>query len=323
MKRIILLAACLLAASACTNTSTTDNTNTAPANTNATVNVNANTTASPNAETGDTSANLISQEKQIYDAIKSKNSDSFGSMLADDFILIADDGIHNKADTIKVVQGFNVTDTTLSDWKVLMLDKDAAVVYYSATMKGTSNGQPMPGTPARASSAWVNRGGKWVAVYHQESEVKAAPSLPPASNKPAAKASPGMSAMPAACGNDDAIAREKMVWEALKKNDTNAFANYLGDDAVEIEPEAIYDKAGSIKIVSQSDLSKMVLSDFKTVNLDGDAQLVTYLVKGNAPGMSPQGERHSTIWVKHNGNWQAEFHQGTSVIAAPATPAKK
>lgn len=331
MKRITLLAAFLLAASACTNTPP-DNTNTASVNTNATTNAttnmtaNANTTASPATGTGgDVSSNIISQEKQVYDAIKSKNSDGFGAMLADDFILVVDNGIHNKAETVKYVQGFDVTDTTLADWKVLMLDKDAAVVYYNETMKGTSNGQPMPTTPFRASTAWVNRNGKWVAVFHQESETKP-PSPPPpsANNKPATKASPGgMETMPMACTNDDGVAREKMVWDDLKKKDTNGFANYLADDAIEIEPDGVYDKDGSVNMVSQFDFSKMVLSDFKVVKLDSDAQLVTYLVKGNIPGMGSVNERHSTIWVKNNGSWQAKFHQGTSLTSTAATPAKK
>jgi len=328
MKRIILLAAFLLAASACTNTPP-DNTNTtAAANTNATTNMtaNANTSASPATTTGgDAIANsLISQEKQVYDAIKNKNSDSFGSMLADDFIYIADDGIHNKADTIKGIQSLNVTDTTLADWKVLMLDKDAAVVYYTETMNGTANGQPMPTTPFRASSAWVNRNGKWVAVFHQESAIKPPQTPPPSTNKPAAKASPGgMETMPMACTNDDATAREKMVWDDLKKKDSKGFASYLADDAIEIEPDAVYDKTGSVNTVTQFDFSKLTLSDFKAMNLDSDAQLVTYVVKGNIPGMGAITERHSTIWVKNNGSWLAKFHQGTTVAAAPATPAKK
>lgn len=328
MKRIIVLAAFLLAATACANNTTTNNANTSVnTNTNANSNMsaNANTSASPATNTGgDASSNLLAQEKQVYDAMKSKNSDSFGSMLADDFILVVDDGIHNKADTVKSVSSFDLTDTTMSDSKVLMLDKDAAVVYYTLVMKGTSNGQQLSDKPSRASTAWVNRNGKWVAVYHQESEVRPPQPPPPASNKPAAKSSPGgMEAMPMACTNDDATAREKMVWDDLKKKDFKGFANYLADDAIELEPDGVYDKTGSVNQVSQYDFSKMVLSDFKTINLDSDAQLVTYLVKGNAPGMSPQGERHTTIWVKSNGSWLAKFHQGTPLTSASTTPAKK
>src|SRR5437764_8316 len=203
MKRIILLAACLLAASACTSTPESNNANTAPVNTNATTS--ANTTASPNAEAGDVSSNVISQEKQIWDTIKNKNYDGVVAMLTDDFIYVAPEAVYDKAGTIKSLKGFEPTDLSFSDWKVLMLDKDAAVVYYNVAIKGKSDGKPMD-TNLRASSAWVNRGGKWVGIYHQECEVKPPPPPPPASTKPAAKASPGTTAsMPAACGNDDAV----------------------------------------------------------------------------------------------------------------------
>ncbi|PYS51324.1 MAG: hypothetical protein DMF68_04780 [Acidobacteria bacterium] len=318
MKRLILLAAVLLSFSACSTTPSSNNANTS----NTPADTNANTSATPKAEATTPSDAITAREKEIWDKIKAKDNAAVGDMLTDDFIYIAPDGIYDKAGTLNGLKGFEPTEITLSDWKVLMLDKDAAVVTYTVKAKGMSNGKPTPDTPLRASSLWVNRGGKWLGLYHQECEVKPASTPPPSTAKsPEAKASPGgMASMPA-CGNDDATAREKMVWDDLKKKDANGFANYLADDALEVEPDGVYDKAGSVKMVTQFDFSKFTLSDFKTINIDSDAQLVTYMVKGPSPGSGPQGERHTTIWAKHNGNWQAEFHQGTPVQAAP--PAAK
>lgn len=308
----------MLSFSACSTTPSSNNANTS----NAPANTNANTSATPKAEATTPSDAITAREKEIWDKIKTKDYAGFGDMLTDDFINIAPDGIYDKAGTVNDVKSFEPTEITFSDWKVLMLDKDAAVVTYSVKAKGTSNGKPIPDMTMRASSLWVNRGGKWLGLYHQESEVKPASTPPPSTAKsPEAKASPGgMASMPA-CGNDDATAREKMVWDDLKKKDFNGFANYLAEDAIEVEPDGVYDKAGSVKGVSQSDLSKATLSDFKTINIDSDAQIVIYVVKSSSPGFSPQGERDTTIWAKHNGNWQAEFHQGTPVEAAP--PAAK
>jgi hypothetical protein len=325
MKRIILLAALLLAASACTTTTpTTNNTNTSPANTNA--NANANTTATPQAEAPVTADTITAQEKAIWDKIKNKDADGFAGMLADDFIYIAGDGIYDKAGTVEGIKQLEITDLTLTDWKVVMLDKDAAAVTYTVTMKGTSGGKPIPNSTLRASSAWVKRGDKWVGVYHQECERKEPPPTPPAKpadNKTAAKATPTPEAKPAESPSGDPIAREKQVWDAIKSKNYDAFANFLAEDQIEVEEFGVLDKAGSVKGIQEFDASKATLSDFKSVNLDSNATLVTYLVKIPIKGMNPLGERHSTIWVNRSGKWLAALHHGTGVTPPAKAPAKK
>ncbi len=108
------------------------------------------------------------------------------------------------------------------------------------------------------------------------------------------------------------MADEKLVWDALKSRNYDAFAAYLAPEAMEIEADGVYDKAGSVKGVSMFDASKAELSDWKTVKFDNDASLVTYLVK--LPGMDPDQERHTTIWTNGNGKWLAVFHQGTPLV---------
>jgi hypothetical protein len=321
MKRLLLLSALLLAASACSTTPETGNANSsnAPANTNA----NANTTATPKAETSATSDTIIAKEKEIWDKIKTKNPDGFGAMLTDDFIYISTDGVYDKAGTVNGIKGIDATEISFSDWKAMMLDKDLAVVTYKVTMKGTSNGQPIPEAPLRASSAWVNRGGTWLGVYHQETVVKDAP-MPQTASSPqaAAKPTPAAESKPAET-TADAVANEKMVWDAIQKKDYDRFASYLSDNSIEVEETGVYDKPGSVKGVSMLDASKATLSDFKAMKLDDDASLVTYLVKIPVKGVSPLGERHSTIWTNKDGKWLAAFHEGTSVTPPPKAPAKK
>lgn len=325
MKRLLMLAAFLVCLSACSTTPEPGNANTsnAPANTNA--NANANTSASPKAEASATDADIIAKEKEIWDKIKTKNPDAFGAMLADDFVYVSSDGVYDKAGTVNGIKGIDATEISFADWKVIMLDKDAATVSYTVTMKGTSGGQPMPGAPQRASSAWVKRNGTWMGVYHQDTPVKAMPPQP-AGSPPAAKAStsPTPAAAPPASTTSDVVANEKLVWDALKSKNYDAFASYLAEDSLEVEDTGVYDKAGSVKGVSMFDFSKATLSDFKTTKLDDDASLVTYLVKIPIKGVSPLGERHSTIWINRGGKWAAAFHEGTPVTPpAPKAAAKK
>lgn len=320
MKRMLLFAALLLAAAACTQS---------PEPTNAPSNANAN--ATPKAEATVSDADIIAKEKAAWDAIKAKNYDGFAAMLADDALEVEGGGVYNKADTVKNVKTFEPTEVTFSEWKVTKIDKDAAVVSYMVSVKGNFNGKPIPADEAtvRASSAWINRGGKWVSFYHQETmpEKMAAPTNSPTPGKsptPAPKSS--ASPMPATiAASADVEANEKAVWDAFKQKNYDAFASIVADDATEVEPEGVSDKAGIVKGVQMFDATGSTMSDFKVVKFDADASLVTYTVKGPPKLFGPEGQRHSTIWANRNGKWMAVFHQGTQAVksmAPPAPPAK-
>ena len=124
----------------------------------------------------------------------------------------------------------------------------------------------------------------------------------------------------ATASDQDHIARERQVWDMLKRKDYNDFANMLADDQVEVSGSGVHDKAGTLAGVKQGDLSTASLSDFKVVKLDDDAVVVTYLVKSTAPDTNPAGYQESTVWVNRGGKWLAVFHQGTPVGAASPQP---
>lgn len=312
MKRIFLLAALLLAAAGCATTTE------APSNNAPSQPTNANTTATPKAATNAPAADIVAKEKEIWDTIKRKEPEAFAAMLADDYLHIVNGGVYGKADTISGVRQLALTDITFSDWKTVMLDKDAAVVTYTINVKGTGGGQPVPEKPVRGSSVWVNRNGKWVGVFHQETDVEPMPtnSSNTAGNSPAASpaaATPQTEAKPAEALAGDPIAMEKQVWEAIKKKDYDRFASFLAEDQIEVSPWGVNDKAASVKGVQQVDLSKATLGDFKTLKLNDAATLVIYTVKGPTPPFAKGGERSSTIWVNRDGKWLVAFHQGTNI----------
>ena len=246
------------------------------------------------------------REKANWEALEKKNYNGFAEMLASDYLEIGDDGIFDKTALVNSLKDLSTSDATFADWKMLPIDKDAVILLYNVTIKGTFKGQEIPPGPYHASSAWVNRDGKWLAVYYQQTAVKPAAATPtPGASEPArAAASP---AAKIAEPGQDPIMNEKLVWNVIKSKNSDAFGGFLAPDAVEIEADGVYDKAGSIKSVSMFDASKAELSDWKTVKLHKDATLVTYLL--TLPG-APR-ERHSTIWVNRNGKWAALFHQGT------------
>ena len=244
-------------------------------------------------------------------------------MLASEQVEVTSEEIHDKAGTLASIKEFEPTEVTFADWKFLLVDKNAFVVTYTANVKGKYNGKEFPPGSVRDSSAWVNRDGKWLAIYHQECPIKPPSPPPPASKESkAGKATPTSAPTPAmAAMGADPIANEQMIWQFLKSKHYDAFGEMLASDAIELEPDGVYDKAGSVKGVSQYDFSKTVLSDFKVVKLDDEATLVTYMVKD--PGFAPSGERHSTIWANRNGKWLAVFHHGTPVMKPSGAASSK
>jgi hypothetical protein len=263
-----------------------------------------------------TEADAIAKEKAIWDTIKNKDWDAFSNMLADDQMEVTGEGVLDKAASIASVKKFEPTEVVFSDWKFLSIDKDAFIVIYSANTKGKYDGKEFAPQSARASSAWVKRAGKWLAIYHQECEVKPAMTMPPSKvAKAAASPTPTPAAAPAT--GSDPSANDRIVWDLFKAKNYDAFASLLAPDLIEVEPDAVYDKAGAVKGVSMFDASKAVLSDFKSVNLDGDAALATYTVKGDGTPDAPLGVRHSSIWVKRDGKWLGLFHHGGTPVVKP------
>ncbi|MGI8897377.1 MAG: DUF4440 domain-containing protein [Pyrinomonadaceae bacterium] len=262
-------------------------------------------------------ADAIAKEKAIWDTIKNKDYEAFGNMLADDQLEVLPDAVRDKAASIAGVKEFEPTEITFSDWKYLPIDKDAVVLAYHVDLKGRFKGKEFSPQSIRASSAWINRNGKWLAAYHQECEVSTTPTpQPTAGSSPArTSASPTSSPTPATAGADP-VANEKAVWEMLKSKNYDGFAAFLAADAIEVEPTGVFDKAGTVIEVRKFDFSKSQLSDFKAVPFDVDVELVTYLVKMPGPGPA---ERHSTIWAKRDGKWLAVFHHGTPISTATAT----
>lgn len=313
MKRTILLGALLAAAAtaACTPVQNSNANSNQPS-----TNANAATTPTP-APT--VSANdIIDKEKQLWDAIKRKDWDAFGGSLADDQVYVSSNGVHDKAATLESVRKLDVAEWSMTDVKVLMVDADAAVVTYTSSTKGNYDGKPIEAGTLRESSAWVKRGGKWLTVYHQDSEVQTAPaqtgtpSAAPTSSaaaalSPSATASPSASATPAT-----ATDAERQVWDALKRKDWDGFAAFLADDFIEVEPDGVYDKAGSVNGVRKVDFTDVTVSDFREVKFDADAALVTHMAKGPRE-FGPKGMRHTSVWANRGGKWSAVFHQGTMV----------
>ena len=301
MKKILALVSFLVVAAACAPPTT--NTNTAS---------NANTTASKSA--APTEAEMTAKEKAVWDTLKKKDYDAFGNSLASDYTEVTDQGVFDKATIIADVKDFNLTDASFSDWKMLPINNDAVILTYQTTLKATDKGADVPPGPYRTASVWVNRDGKWLAFYYQQTPIMTNPPPPPPVATKPEKGGATPAAKPAETGSDP-IANEKIVWDTFKSKNYDAFAALLDAAFVELTTAGFYDKAGSVKGVVGMDASQFELSEWKSTKLNNDAALVTYLVKPKDPKWDT--ERHTSIWANRGGKWVALLHVSTPV-AKPA-----
>jgi ketosteroid isomerase-like protein len=135
------------------------------------------TLATAQTDTAGATKQIQAMEQAINAAIQKGDATAFKANIADDAISMDGNGAMPIAEFQKMFAQIKLTSFTIDQSKVMFLNDTAAIHTYRFTGKGSMMGQPMP-SPTWSSTTWVKRGGKWVAVFHQESV--ATPPPPPA-----------------------------------------------------------------------------------------------------------------------------------------------
>jgi len=105
MKKILALVSLLVLAAACGGPSTNQ----------ATSNANMSPEAKAPARMADDEA--AAREKATWDAIKRKDFDALGSLLASDYVEVEDDAVYNKATALAFYKDYNLSDVTFQTGK--------------------------------------------------------------------------------------------------------------------------------------------------------------------------------------------------------------
>ncbi|HEY0324090.1 MAG TPA: nuclear transport factor 2 family protein [Pyrinomonadaceae bacterium] len=124
--------------------------------------------ASANKGKGSLEETITSMENRAWEAVKKRDAKAFSDLFAADGLVTDSDGITTRAAFLQTLPDLMISEYTLTNVKVMMIDKDSAVITYKADVKGSFKGQAFPPNPAYVSSIWTKRGGKWMCVYHQE-----------------------------------------------------------------------------------------------------------------------------------------------------------
>jgi hypothetical protein len=96
--------------------------------------------------------------------IKGKDLKGFASCLAEDFYDIFPDGEERtKSELLKFLSGADLKDYRLSNFRVTMLNQDAAIVTYQADARALIQGKEIL-MKNSVTSGWAKRGGRWLNV---------------------------------------------------------------------------------------------------------------------------------------------------------------
>jgi hypothetical protein len=130
------------------------------------------TPSTPKAAKSSVSDLLMHHERALFETLQKEDFASFSAMVMPGSWSVDENGFMTIDEFLKMVKdpkaGFKYDSFQFSDMKVIALNPTASLVAYKLDSKGTFMGQAFPPT-VYASTIWVNHGGTWHAMYHQES----------------------------------------------------------------------------------------------------------------------------------------------------------
>ena len=114
-------------------------------------------------------AGLVALEKSSWVAWKARDGRFFEGFLSDDHLEIGAQGVHGKAAVVGFVASpvCVVESYSLGEIAFQRIAEDVAVLTYRAEQKTQCGAAPVP-SPARVTSIYANRGGRWLNVLYQQ-----------------------------------------------------------------------------------------------------------------------------------------------------------
>jgi hypothetical protein len=120
---------------------------------------------------------IVAKESEGLDGLKSGNVEIFANLTADEALFVDAAGLATKAEVMKNVSGFTLTDYSMEDVRFIPLSAESGLISYKIYEKGVSHGHEFT-AQAYVSSIWAQRAGKWVCLFSQETAARMPPKPP-------------------------------------------------------------------------------------------------------------------------------------------------
>jgi len=127
--------------------------------------------SSTNDATASLQEQIVAKEREGLDALKTGNLDIFAKSTADEAIMVDAQGPATKAQVLKNVGEFKLTDYSIDDLKFVPVSATTGLITYKITESGVSHGHEFT-AKAYVSSLWTKRAGRWLCLFSQETGTK-------------------------------------------------------------------------------------------------------------------------------------------------------
>jgi hypothetical protein len=105
-------------------------------------------------------------ERSFWKDVKEKHWNELQRHVASNYVAFTpEEGRMDRAAMLQHLQGLKLDDYSLGDFQV-ELNTNTLVVTYTATMRGSSGGQPLPSQPVRMMTVWQQQKPGWMAIAH-------------------------------------------------------------------------------------------------------------------------------------------------------------
>jgi Domain of unknown function (DUF4440) len=120
---------------------------------------------------------IVAKEREGLDGLKTGNVEIFANLTAEEAVFVDAAGLATKAEVMKNVAGFTLTDYSMEEVRFVPLSTESGLISYKIHEKGVSHGHEFA-AQAYVSSIWAQRAGKWVCLFSQETAAKMPPKQP-------------------------------------------------------------------------------------------------------------------------------------------------
>jgi hypothetical protein len=132
---------------------------------------------SSNAKPDSLQEQIVAKEREGLEALKTGNLETFANLTAEEAVFVDAAGPATKAEVMKNVAGFTLTDYSIEDVRFVPLSANSGLISYKIHEKGVSHGHEFA-AQVYVSSIWAERAGKWVCLFSQETAPRTPPKQP-------------------------------------------------------------------------------------------------------------------------------------------------
>jgi hypothetical protein len=194
---------------------------------------------------------ILEKEKETCDRAIKRDFTGWAGLISDDALAVYNDGYATKAEVLEAIKTMIGGHCIMDKVKFTAINKKAGLITYRMTQDWEEAAKAQS-RQYYISSLWVNRRGKWITSFWQETDTTSESQV--AKNEGAGKAGISSENTPSSDANSGKvppdsffIAKEEEDWEALKHKDKATATRLLADDFVGMYDFGFFNKSEWVK----------------------------------------------------------------------------